>query len=206
MGIDVSHHQGNVDWNKVKAAGNGFAFAKATESVSYIDPMFKTNWDGMQQAGIIRGAYHFYQATQDPVEQANHFLSVLNDNGFGDDDLPPVLDLEDRPGAAQIGSARLITDVTTWLETVSEATGRIPIIYADPDFWHSYMNNQFGQYFLWIANYGVPSPHIPGGWTSWTFWQYSDNGTVDGVSAHVDQDHFIGGPEGLADFVASSKA
>lgn len=206
MGIDVSTYQGTIDWERVKNAGNSFAFAKATEGIHTVDTTFAANWAGMQAAGISRGAYHFYRATRDPAQQAQHFLDVLTSaGGLTDTDLPPALDLEDNNGAAQIGSTALISGVTTWLSHVSDATGRIPIIYTAPSFWRTYMNNQFGQYFLWIANYGVPKPHVPDGWDRWSFWQYADNGNVDGIQGPVDLDHFAGTQADLPAFIASSK-
>ena len=76
-GIDVSHYQGTVDWVKVKATGITFAYAKATDGNTYTDPQFHTNWQGMRAAGILRGAYHFYETNDDPVTQANNFINAL---------------------------------------------------------------------------------------------------------------------------------
>ena len=89
-GIDVSHFQGNVDWAKVKATGAAFAFAKATEGTATIDKMFATNWPAMKNAGLLRGAYHFFHGSKDATDQANFFLSKFS---VVAGDLPPVLDV-----------------------------------------------------------------------------------------------------------------
>ncbi|PXX39799.1 glycoside hydrolase family 25 protein [Undibacterium pigrum] len=196
-GIDVSHYQGTVNWYEVAAAGTGFAFAKATEGTSYQDPQFANNWFGMQAAGILRGAYHFYQGSDDPVAQANDFIHTVGT--LSDYDLPPVIDLETLGGAS---SAALIAGVQTWLDTVEQALGRTPMIYTDTSFWDEYMNNQFSRYPLWIAEYGVSQPRLPNGWASWTFWQNSQSGTVTGVNGQVDTDVFAGSLADLQAFAA----
>src|SRR5689334_1580650 len=88
QGIDVSHYQGVIDWNQVAEAGTAFVFIKATEGTSYVDPQFQDNWSGAKAAGLLRGAYHFFQPGEDPQQQAEYFLSVVQ---TVPGDLPPVL-------------------------------------------------------------------------------------------------------------------
>src|SRR5918996_6642155 len=90
-GIDVSHFQGEVDWQAVAGAGVRFAFIKATEGVADIDPCFRQNWQDSRAAGLLRGAYHFLHPNLDAGQQAAHFLSVVR---LDDDALPPALDIE----------------------------------------------------------------------------------------------------------------
>lgn len=194
-GIDVSHFQGTVNWSAVRSAGTGFAFAKATEGITYQDPQFANNWFGMQAAGVLRGAYHFYEGNDDPVAQANNFIKTVG--ALAASDLPPVIDIEAFGGAAS--SAALIAGVQTWLNTVEQALGRTPMIYTGTSFWDEYMNSQFSKYPLWVAEYGVSQPRLPIGWTTWTFWQNSQSGTVTGVNGAVDTDVFAGS---LADLQA----
>lgn len=185
-GIDVSHYQGTVNWKSVWGAGVYFAFAKATEGTSVVDSQFKINWTGMKNAGLIRGAYHFFHPSQDATAQANFYLQTV---GFALGDLPPVLDVEDADTAS---NSAIVSGVQTWLDVVFEGTGRIPMIYTAPSFWNEHLNNQFGSYPLWVANYGVQSPSLPTGWTTWAFWQYSQSGSISGVTGPVDQDWFNG--------------
>jgi len=199
-GIDVSHYQGTVDWNGVKQAGVSFGFAKATEGTSTADDQFSANWSGMKSAGIIRGAYHFFHPSEDATAQANYFLQTVS---LEPGDLPPVIDIED---ADYCSSSVIIAGLQTWLDVVAQSTGLTAIVYVACSFGNDYLDGQFGAYPLWIANYDVQSPTLPNGWTNWTFWQYSQSGSVAGVSGDVDQDWFNGSADDLASFVKSPAA
>jgi lysozyme len=182
-GIDVSHFQGQVNWQQVAQAGIRFAFAKASEGTNNKDPQFAANWEGMRQNGILRGAYHFYRIAEDPVAQAENFLSCLPTKPLQPGDLPPVIDLEEQ------GDNSHIPGILQWLSTVQQAVGRQPIIYTATGFWTD--AGQLATYPLWVANYGVSQPRLPQGWTVWSFWQYTDQGSVPGAP-HVDRDWFNG--------------
>jgi GH25 family lysozyme M1 (1,4-beta-N-acetylmuramidase) len=202
-GVDVSHWQGSISWTKVKSAGMQFAFMKATESTTYTDVRFTTNWAGAKSAGIYRGAYHFARpAAGTAIPQAKYFVSKVGSfKGAGT--LPPVLDLEASGGMSVSG---LRTWTTNWLETVEDLTGRRPIIYVSPAFWEHYLGNStaFTKYPLWIAHYGVSSPRVPGGWKSWTFWQRTSSGSVSGISGNVDMNKFSGTSAQLAALALTS--
>jgi lysozyme len=189
-GMDVSHYDGTIDWPTAKAAGIDFAFVKATESTSYVDPTFGTNWSGMKAAGVVRGAYHFFRANADPIAQANHVVQTVGPLEEGD--LPIVLDLETADG--QSGSA--IADAATkFLDAVTATTGHAAIVYASPGFVNGTVGNPsaFAKYTLWVANWGVSCPNVPAPWTTWSFWQHTDHGTVNGVPASaVDLNTFNG--------------
>jgi len=106
-------------------------------------------------------------------------------------DLPPVLDLEHDGG---LTPTDLTTWASTWLSTVQQLTGRVPMIYASPGFWTSAMGNttSLKAYPLWIARWTTaldPLP-LPGGWTSWMFWQYTNAGALPGIVGNVDLSRF----------------
>jgi LysM repeat protein len=101
-----------------------------------------------------------------------------------------------------MGNAQMISGVTTWLEVVQRGLGRTPMIYTTASFWNAHLNTEFGDYPLWIAEYGVQSPKIPNGWSNWEFWQHSQTGSVSGVTGSVDMDWFNGS---LADLMAMLK-
>ncbi|MCA1567216.1 MAG: glycoside hydrolase family 25 protein [Acidobacteria bacterium] len=190
-GIDVSHYQGAVNWREVKGAGCAFAFAKATESTSIVDPEFAANWSGMKSVGLVRGAYHFFRPEQNAVEQANHFLQVVQ---LEPGDLPPVIDIELNDGV--MGGA-LIAGVGNWIDTVAQATGMTPMIYTATYFWNEYMNDGFGKFPLWLAHYSSAPEPLPKGWANWTFWQYSQSLSIPGVSGAADHNRFDGAQSDL---------
>ena len=113
MGIDVSHYEGVVNWDKVAKYGIHFAFAKATGGLNYTDPQFVHNWHGIRSAAIHRGAYHFFYAGDDPVKQANHFIKTMGK--LRTQDMPPMLDVEI---ADNIDTNLISEKVLIWLQTV----------------------------------------------------------------------------------------
>lgn len=186
QGIDVSHYQGEVAWHEVAQAGYAFAFVKATQGITSVDPQLEANWNGTSAAGILRGAYHFYEPADDPEQQAEHFLTAVS---FGSGALPPTLDIEISGGQS---ASTICEGIGVWLAKVKDVTGQTPLVYTAPTFWATLNTARFGEYPLWVAEYGVSSPKIPSGWKSWTFWQHSESGTVSGISGSVDLNLFQG--------------
>ncbi len=186
QGIDVSHFQGTVDWVALKAAGLTFAFAKATGGNTEVDPKFTENWEGIRDAGLVRGAYHFFFPDLDAKAQAENFIATVH---LEPGDLPPVLDIEVSEGMSVEG---IDDGVHVWLEMVAQAYGVTPIIYSNESFIAEYLSSGFSAYPLWIADYSESAPAAPGDWITWTFWQYSERGQVNGVDGFVDQDLYQG--------------
>lgn len=185
-GIDVSHYQGVVDWEDVREDGITFAFAKATEGISGVGPQFQNNWPGIKAAGLVRGAYHFFEPEDDPTAQAQHFISTVT---LEPGDLPPVLDVETNTG---LTDEALNAAVLTWMSTVEAAYGVAPILYSDLSFVQNRLADTLAVYPLWIAEYTDEAPEDLGPWTTWTFWQYSESGTIDGIDGAVDLDRYRG--------------
>ncbi|NLE82545.1 MAG: glycoside hydrolase [Rhodococcus sp.] len=195
-GPDVAswQHPGGapIDWFAVRSSGHEFGMVKATESLNYINPYFIEDSLAMRVAGMARSAYHYADPTQSPEAQAAFFSTVVLGLN-GPSDLPPVLDLEHSGGLAP---AQLIDWTHRYLNTVRALTGRQPIIYTYPNFWRTAMANthEFSHYPLWIADYNgrnAPGP-LPGGWTHWTFWQYTSTGRIPGVNAPIDLNVYSG--------------
>jgi lysozyme len=183
QGLDVSHYQGTVNWPQVCQAGIQFAFAKATDGLTWTDPQFAVNWPQMKAAGILRGAYHFFEPADDAAAQAQFFLQTAQ---LAPGDLPPALDVETLGGRS---ATAMWQGVETWLQTVAAATGVQPFLYVDPSFANQYQAPvSLAAYPLWIADYGVAQPTLPAGWSSWLIWQYNESGVVSGISGPVDLD------------------
>ena len=197
-GVDVSHWQGAIDWRAVESGGVSFAFVKATEGATFTDPAFAANWSGLAGTRIVRGAYHYFRPGADAAQQAAHFLRTAPVGAF---DLPPVLDVEVTDG---MDGATIARGVRTWLDAVSRATGKRPIVYTYPSFWNAHLSTQFIDAPLWIAHYRVGAPLVPSGWAGWAFWQHTDDGRVAGVSGPVDLNLFNGTSADLQSFVSSN--
>ncbi|HEX9736836.1 MAG TPA: GH25 family lysozyme [Thermoanaerobaculia bacterium] len=179
-GIDVSVHSGAVDWTRVAGQGVHFAFVKATEGVDLADGAFQDHWPAVKEAGLIRGAYHFYVTEDDPQEQARFFIAnVVLEPG----DLAPVVDVEVLGHGTQPG---LADRLRTFIGIVEEHYGVRPIIYTSPKFWDQHLDDTFGGYPLWIAEYGVEAPTVPAGWETWTLWQWMGDADVKGVEKGAD--------------------
>jgi lysozyme len=193
-GIDVSHYQGNIDWDRVAAAGNVFTFIKVTEGVTLVDQSFAANWRGARAAGVLRGAYHFFHPTDDAVAQADHFLAQLDGQG----DLPAALDVE--VGAAD---PRLLDGILQWLDRVSAQLGRA-LIYVSPAFWAPLRGRGIEERAdLWLANWtNAADRQALGPQVDWSFWQYTATGTVPGINGHVDLDLFQGSLDDLHVYVS----
>lgn len=180
-GVDVSHHSGEVDWQQVVAAGYAFAYLKATEGVDGLDATFADHWRAVGETSMRRGAYHFYVTEDDPEAQAAFFIDTVGE--LGPDDLVPVVDVElighgTRPGLAQ--------RLRTFLELLEARYGVKPMIYTSPNFWDAHLDDSFGDYPLWIAEYGTEEPRLPGGWRGWHLWQWAENHRVPGIEKDVD--------------------
>lgn len=190
-GVDVSHYQGTVDWAAVNEAGMAFAFAKATDGITYTDPRWSANLSNAQNAGIKIGGYHFYEPNDDPMPQLQNFMAALGDvNG----QLPPVVDLEKSPGKA--GSAKYLRDVQEFLAQLQDSIGCTPMIYASPAFYTTYLSTGLDAYPLWLAEYS--STAKPPADRDWLFWQHTQNGAVSGIIGSVDLDWFAGDAKQLA--------
>ncbi|WP_421897034.1 glycoside hydrolase family 25 protein [Marinoscillum sp.] len=197
LGCDLSHWDGNVDWHELKDSKVEFVFIKATQGSNYVDPMFEENWETSKNYGFIRGAYHFYQPGEDPKVQAAHFLSVVkHEKG----DIVPVLDIEISHGEHP---DELTKNISIWIRTVKSAIGRYPIIYTDRAFWNKAIGQDFSYCPLWLAEWeDAHAPYLPNGWKDWAFWQFSESGSVEGVSVEtkVDLSHFNGAKSTLRNY------
>ncbi|KAF9649590.1 glycoside hydrolase family 25 protein [Thelephora ganbajun] len=204
-GIDISSHQGNVDWNTVVANGVSFAFIKATEGTTYKNPYFSSQYTGATKAGLIRGGYHFALPDRSSgVAQANWFAS--NGGGWSGDGitLPGALDVEYNPYGATcygLSAASMVDWIRDFSNTYHSRVGRYPVIYTTTNWWRNCTDDSpafASNSPLWIARYSSSVGLLPDGWSYHTFWQYADSGPVPG-----DQNYFNGDMAGLRRLAAS---
>lgn len=199
FGIDVSRHQGAIDWSLVSNAGVNYVFIKATEGATWVDPKFKYNWEQAKQFNIRRGAYHFFRPHSPVEKQANNLIKTVGNLEKGD--IPPVLDIEEPHRWTSFSLSKRINLISSWLNMVEDGLGIKPIIYLSPSFAKDILDNHstLSAYLLWIAHYtNQKSPRVPSPWSNWTFWQYSDSGTVNGIISNVvDLNRFNGSNQEL---------
>jgi lysozyme len=194
QGIDVSNWQGDIDWDRVRAAGTQFAFIKATEGGDYLDPKFKQNWLAAKRVGIPRGAYHMVYWCRAAHEQALWFiLNVPNDP----DALPPVLDLEwnghSRTCPKRIPVKLALEKIKIMLEVMETHTGKRPIIYTDITFHREVLEGELPGYNFWLRSVAA-EPHTRYRNRPWLFWQFTTTGHVPGIARPVDRNVFNGSP------------
>ncbi|WP_406273383.1 lysozyme [Streptomyces sp. NBC_00191] len=193
-GVDVSSHQGNVDWPRLWNSGVKWAYVKATEGTYYKNPYFGQQYTGSYNVGMIRGAYHF--ATPDTATgaaQADYFVN--NGGGWSRDGrtLPGALDIEWNPyGAACFGKTQsgMVTWIRDFLSRYKARTGRDAVIYTATSWWTQCTGNYSGfgaSNPLWIARYNTTPGTLPAGWAYQTMWQYTSSGPIVG-----DHDKFNG--------------
>jgi lysozyme len=193
-GIDVSSHQGDVDWWHWWGRGMRFAYVKATEGTGYRNPYFAQQYNGSYQVGMIRGAYHFALPDRSTgAAQADYFVD--HGGGWSRDGrtLPGALDMEYNPyGETCYGLSRAA--MTAWVKSFSDRyharTGRWPVIYTSTSWWGACVDGDFSATNpLWVARYASAVGALPHAWPFHTFWQYS--------STPIDQNLFNGSHDRL---------
>jgi lysozyme len=187
-GIDVSHHQGPIDWAPVKASGQAFVFLKATEGADFRDTRFVENWRDARAEGLVTGAYHFFTFCSPGVAQAENFLAVApRDEPM----LPFAVDVEFTGNCVGWESVRQIqTELVAFVEHVRERAGAAPLLYTTEDVRLELVPRELQQHSYWVRSlWGEPSAEI-----DWRFWQYSDTGSVPGIRGEVDLNVFAGEP------------
>lgn len=188
-GIDVSRYQGTIGWNAVKQMKEndislGFVFIKATEGTDSVDPKFKYNWKESKEAGMIRGAYHFFIAGRSGKLQAKNFIKNVQ---LKKGDLPPVVDIEQLYGYK---ASAVRKELKIYLQELEKHYQVKPVIYTYVTFYEDVLQQEFDDYPLWIAHYLQPDqPRIQ---RSWSLWQHSESGNVDGIRSKVDFNVFNG--------------
>ncbi len=188
-GRDSSNHHPRYDWT---GGDVGFGIVKATEGRTFVDRTFPAQWAALAKAGVVRGAYHFGHPRNDPIAEADFFLSVVDRQPVRKGDLL-ILDLETSDG---LPDAHVNAWAKRWLEHVKERTGTTPLFYANWNFAARY-GQGLGEYPLWVADYNRPKGTIPAPppWRDWVIHQYSEYPVDQNVTKlSLDQLRALGRP------------
>ena len=190
-GVDVSRWQGEIDWPKLRTQGANFAFIKATDGGDHLDPMFQTNWRRAKEAGIKRGAYHFFYWCRVASSQAEWFIRNVPKDP---DALPPVIDAEYNGQSSckkRLSRAQYVEKITVFSQMLERHYGKRPIIYTAPDFYEDNLSGELKNHPFWLRSVAAhPSKRYPN--RRWVFWQYSGSGLSHGVDGKIDLNVFSG--------------
>jgi GH25 family lysozyme M1 (1,4-beta-N-acetylmuramidase) len=199
-GLDVSSWQGNVDWAAVAANGARFAYVKATESTTYVNPYFTQQYVGAYQVGLVRGAYHFALPDRSAgAAQADWFADHGGAWSADNQTLPGALDIEYNPYGPTcygLNQAAMVSWLTSFINQYRARTGRWAVIYTSTSWWQQCTGNYAGfgaSNPLWIASWSSNVGPLPAGWSTYAFWQWSNQP----VQFPGDQDVFNGSQDGL---------
>lgn len=185
-GIDVSKHNGEIDFEQVREDDYQFVFIKASEGKTYKDEAFDRNYQQARKAGLMVGAYHFFRKNRTGEEQADNMLEVIKGKTF---DLPLVIDLEDDWGnGATVDRKMALNRVMDMIQRLKDK-GYSVMIYTNFDGYNKYYKDMLGDNDLWLCSFTSPDllPHMPH-----RIQQFSHEGSVKGVEGKVDLNVFRG--------------
>ena len=178
-GIDVSSYQGEIDWEELSSQNISFVFIKATEGSTFVDKNFAYNFQEAKKTVLAVGAYHFFSYDSSGKTQAENFINtVIPFEGM----LPPVIDLEFYGNKEKNPPDReaVALQLKTMLEILEAHYGQKPLIYATEKSYKLYLSDDYNEYDIWIRNV-VTKPELTDNRT-WTFWQYTNRGKLDGYN------------------------
>lgn len=198
QGLDVSAHQGKIDWKRVAQGPWSFVYLKASEGGDFRDPAFAANWRASQGTGLLRGAYHFFTFCRSGAEQAANFVQMVPAEA---EMLPPVADLEFGGNCSKRPTqAGLMRELGVFLALLEKHYGRRPVLYVTDTFAKTYLaHGELAAYPLWVRDIVREPAEFNG--RIWQLWQFSNRGRVPGIQGFVDQNVFAGGPAAFRRFV-----
>lgn len=178
-GIDLSHHNGAVDWARLGTEPFSFVYLKATEGTDHADQNFQAHWRDATRLGWMTGAYHFYLLCRPGAAQADNFIRQVEVRAGT---LPPAVDLEHAHNCAAKGSRQeTLGELRAFMAAIAAEYGQRPVIYTTPAFYSEWLAGEgFEAHPLWIRSLDGP-PQGP-----YAIWQYSMKGRVAGIDGPVD--------------------
>lgn len=181
-GIDVSHYQGTIDWDKVVHYENNpikFVYIKATEGSTIKDECYERNITLAKQKGLLVGSYHYFTTRSSAEEQFENFKQTASKDS---QDLIPVVDIEEcRYWTEDVFHKNL----QVFLNEVEAHYGKKPVIYTMPSFYNKYLLDKYKDYKIFIAQYGDGNPELKDG-SNWHIWQFTRRGRIEGIRGKVD--------------------
>ncbi len=189
-GVDVSRYQGDIDWKTLSGEDISFAYIKATEGSSHVDPRFAYNWEEAGKTDLRIGAYHFFSFESSGETQADNFISAVEaKEGM----LPPVIDVEFYGKFSKVNTdvEKARAKLRVMVDRLTEHYGMKPVLYVTDDSLTTLIGSEFGDCDVWYRSvYGAVDEGI-----EWTFWQFSNRFRLSGYEGeerYVDMNVFCG--------------
>jgi lysozyme len=202
-GIDVSHHQGKIDWAKVKNDNIRFAFIKSTEGATFQDSCFSYNAKEAKKQGIKIGAYHYFKLTSEAEAQFANFVARAPKDLL---DLPPVIDLEycqNKEMKLPEHKAGLDDKLKKLEKLMHQHYGVKPIFYTTYDYYIDHIKGNFDNEIWICSTQNKRVTYLEE--QQWRFRQYSFHGKINGIDKEVDLDFFKGSEEDFNNLCKKNK-
>lgn len=192
-GIDVSHHQNEINWDQLDKQHVQFAFIKSTEGATHQDTKFERNWNKAQRRGIPVSAYHFFTFCTSGASQALNFINTVPNDSTN---LPPTIDLEYGGNCKEENRvANLDQEIEAYIAMIEKHYNKRVIIYTTKEFYANNIVDKYPNNPIWIRNI-TAEPSLEHN-RQWIFWQYTNRGKLDGIDTYVDLNTFWGSKEEL---------
>ena len=195
-GVDVSSYQGEIDWNELSKQKIDFAYIKATEGSSHVDPYFADNWNNSKETELCIGAYHFFSFESAGEDQAKNVIGTVDKR---DNMLPIVIDVEyygNFKTESDIDVSKIKKELRSMIDCLTEEYGATPVIYVSSDTYNTIVKDEFTDCPLWYRSVYSSVPKD----IDWTFWQYSNRHVLSGYKGKekfIDMNVFNGSKEEL---------
>lgn len=187
-GMDVSHHQGKIDWKKVaKKSDIRFVYIKATQGTTIKDDRYTYNNREARKHGILCGAYHYFSSSSSVEDQFRAFTRIVKKKN---QDLIPVIDVE-REGMRHWSKKEIRRNLDKMIRLMKKHYGKAPVIYSQYVFYNDYLAPYYNRYILFLAKYSKGRPVIKGKGKV-NIWQFTERGQILGVKGRVDLNRLVG--------------
>ncbi len=182
-GVDISYHNGTVDFDKLREGGNEFVMMKASEGSTFKDPAFYSNYLKARRAGLKVGAYHFFRFDSPGVMQGINFVNSLRGRPL---DFPAIIDIEEWTNPITHSTEKVVSELRLLISHLEEADYQV-MLYTNKDGYDRFIHGRFDHYPLWLCSFTRPAENV-----GWTFRQYTHRGEAPGVEGHVDLNVYSG--------------
>ncbi|MDE6369723.1 MAG: hypothetical protein K2K94_10860 [Muribaculaceae bacterium] len=184
VGVDLSAHNGEVDFKRVAADGVDFVFLKATEGTNFKDPKFQANYQAARDAGVKVGAYHFFRFDSDGYEQGRNFLETVDSLSL---DLPLAIDIEEWGNPIDRPTDEIIESIRGMIFALEGGQHKV-ILYTNKNGYTRFVKGRLEEMPVWVCSF--TNPPMPS--DKWLLWQHSHESHIDGIKGKVDLNTFNG--------------